>query len=116
MPYYEPEEFMPEGEDFITFFLLAISHAAGGTGIYGIDFENETFRMSHFCWCGEEDTCKHCGHDRLSNFEHKESGLKIWWYKYIGRGMCIEAESRLTIKQLISLLQKCVESITDDNL
>lgn len=21
------------------------------------------------------------------NFWHKPSGLKIWWYKYIGRGM-----------------------------
>jgi hypothetical protein len=112
---YEPDEFMPLGEDFIRFFLLAISHAASGADIYGVDFENSTFRMNRFCWC-DDDTCKHCGHDRLSNFEHKESGLKIWWYKYIGRSMRIEAESRLTIRQLVSLLQTCLESIPDNDV
>lgn len=63
----------------------------GGEGGYGTDFENDVFFMNHCCqgFCEEDEegnpTCPAC--KRGCNFEHKPSGLKICWYKWIGRGM-----------------------------
>lgn len=77
----------------------------GGEYGYGVDFENDTFMMHPFCWCGEEDCgwCSGAGampqlarelmgvnykdSDRLPNFLYKPTKAKVWWYKYIGRGM-----------------------------
>lgn len=77
----------------------------GGEYGYGVEFENETFMMHPFCWCGEKD-CGWCSNvgampqlireamgikykdsDRLPNFLYKPTQAKVWWYKYIGRGM-----------------------------
>jgi len=72
---------------------------------YGQNFENEIFMMHPFCWC-EQDDCGWCAgigampqllreignvkyneSERLPNFHFKPSNFKVWWYKYIGRGM-----------------------------
>jgi hypothetical protein len=53
---------------------------------YGVNFENETFSIHRYCWC-EEENCPWCGPLEAPNFWHKPTGLKVWWYKYIGRGM-----------------------------
>lgn len=76
----------------------------GGEWGYGANFENETFMIHRYCWC-EEETCPWCagdagpfgshgmhayydtGNTTAPNFLHKASGSKVWWYKYIGRGM-----------------------------
>lgn len=58
---------------------------------YGADLENEKFRMRRYCWC-EGEECPWCGPENSPNFLHKPSGLKIWWYKYIGRGMLFSRE------------------------
>ena len=76
--------------------------ALGGEYGYGANFENETFMIHRYCWCEKED-CPWCGGDaspfaqaryfggdptqRAPNFWHKKSDFKVWWYKYIGRGM-----------------------------
>ena len=62
----------------------------GGEFGYGTDFENSTFFMAHDCqgFCRDKNgkpTCKAC--KRGCNFEHKASGYKIRWYKWIGRSM-----------------------------
>lgn len=57
----------------------------GGEYGYGVDFENDTFMMHPFCWCEKEDCGWCCG--RLPNFLYKPTKAKVWWYKYIGRGM-----------------------------
>ena len=67
---------------------------------YGAEFENEYFKMHPFCWCEKED-CIYCGEAYEPNFIHKPSGLKIWWYKYIGRSM--EANMEITIDFLKSI-------------
>lgn len=83
---------------------------------YGIEIDNEVFMMNPFCWCDKEDCpwcasggdelcdpdkgirCEECPGVRFAdkgavdcngapNFWHKASGLRVWWYKYIGRGM-----------------------------
>lgn len=94
---------------------------------YGTDFENGTFMMHRFCWC-EEETCGWCGSvgampqlmrdmlgvkfsesDRLPNFWYKPLDFKVWWYKYIGRG--VETNMNLTKEQLLDMTQKCVASV-----
>lgn len=144
--------------------------ALGGEWGYGTDFENETFRINHFCWCesGDCPQCVGCScpesafhyfvdgvevdfdewlgvYDRevgrwepgmseaemlemerrgeevnkrreqrhdpecpfcltggaaaahggsagmsAPNFWHKPSGIKVWWYKWLGRSMTTE--------------------------
>ena len=46
--------------------------------------------MHAFCWWDEEG-CAWCGADEAPNFHHKPTGVKVWWYKYIGRGMEVVA-------------------------
>jgi hypothetical protein len=60
----------------------------GGLYGYGARWDDEIFSMHPFCWCDSED-CPWCEGD-APNFHHKETGFKIWWYKYIGRGMRVE--------------------------
>ena len=54
---------------------------------YGVNYENGTFLMHMFCWC-DKDGCSWCHHD-APNFIYKPAGIKLWWYKYIGRSMKI---------------------------
>lgn len=76
----------------------------GGEFGYGVDYENDTFMMHHFCWC-EEDSCRWCGKEKAPNFLYKPTGTKIWWYKYIGRGEEIEGELPT------DWYKKCVDSV-----
>ena len=43
------------------------------------------------------------------NFWHKSSGLKIWWYKWIGRSM--EYNKEITEKEWKIIFDDCVKSI-----
>lgn len=73
---------------------------------YGTDFENDKFMMHRFCWC-EKDTCKWCVGEiipsllkgvltkeieTMPNFWYKPLDFKVWWYKYIGRGIEVNKE------------------------
>lgn len=103
----------------------------GGTFGYGADFENDVFMMHPFCWCEENDCpwclpcfceiekrgdewtttkeCQNCADDnqRAPNFLHKESGTKVHWYKYIGRGMEVDLHG-----DWMTLFDECIQSIT----
>lgn len=46
------------------------------------------------------------------NFWHKPTGLKVWWYKYIGRGM--ESEG-LDGADLQAVFAECLHSLTHSN-
>lgn len=66
---------------------VATRGCLGGEFGYGTEYGSELFAMHPFCWC-DKDECPWCREeDPEPNFCHKESGLKIWWYKYIGRSM-----------------------------
>ena len=83
-----------------------LSHGAlGGKFGYGANFENDTFMMHPFCWC-EKDGCAWCD-ENAPNFYHKETGLKVWWYKYIGRSMETEGEC----ENIFTLIANCLDSI-----
>jgi hypothetical protein len=94
----------------------------GGEFGYGACFENEVFMMHPYCWC-EQDNCAWCsgenGFDNAlnqgqdinrcaPNFNHKPSNLKIWWYKYIGRGM--EYNRDVTPGEFDKIIKHCLES------
>lgn len=44
------------------------------------------------------------------NFWHKPSGVKVWWYKYIGRGMTIKGEGDLSI-----ISQDCLQDVLNND-
>lgn len=85
----------------------------GGSQGYGCNYEDDVFLMHPFCWC-ERPECPWCagcqcatdsancawcrgewfGQEKgglpgegAPHFWHKPSGFRVWWYKYIGRGM-----------------------------
>ena len=73
---------------------------------YGTNFENGTFMMHQFCWCGRDD-CPWCReNDKAPNFHYKPLGLKVWWYKYIGRDM--EMTGDLTPEQFEKMKADCL--------
>jgi hypothetical protein len=100
----------------------------GGEYGYGVDYENDTFMMHHYCWCEEPGcewclgcscefesddswkvvkTCDNCKGDkeRAPNFVYKPTNTKIWWYKWIGRSQ--EQEGELPK----GYLKKCKDSV-----
>lgn len=47
------------------------------------------------------------------NFWHFQSGLKVWWYKHIGRGT--EVNKALPLDELIRIVLDCMESVKADD-
>lgn len=100
---------------------------------YGASKNNEVFKMSPYCWCDKED-CPQCwdqdeiglpskeivdangmgvdedGYISAPNFWHKKSGLKVWWYKYIGRGM--KSNRELCESELEKIEADCLASLS----
>lgn len=84
-------------------------YGLGGKNGYGSNYETDEFMMHRFCWCDRMScpwcggceceaggTCTYCTGERhrehgavagmgAPNFWHKPSGLRVWWYKWIGR-------------------------------
>lgn len=86
----------------------------GGDHGYGYNYENSTFMMHVFCWCGNDD-CDWCNGD-APNFWYKPLDLKIWWYKYIGRGMEVKIDKidfgkTVEIPNWSDVLNDCINSI-----
>lgn len=95
-------------------------YGLGGEYGYGADWDSEVFQLRRYCWCDGDD-CPWCSyssedgrrlteaakaHGAISdlhgcggapNFWHKPSGLRVWWYKYIGRGMEVYGDADLAI-------------------
>jgi len=46
-------------------------------------------------------------HQTAPNFWHKPSGMRVWWYKYIGRGM----DTHSLPDDLTPILQECLADI-----
>jgi len=86
----------------------------GGQFGYGTDFENDVFFMAHCCqgFCKEDEdgnpTCQAC--KRECNFEHKPSGLKICWYKWIGRSQEYKPNKSNQDEWNI-IFKECIESL-----
>ena len=78
----------------------------GGRFGYGANYENDVFMMHPYCWCDKDD-CVWCGDECAPNFHHFKSDLKIWWYKWIGRGMDYNNKP----KNWNQIFNECVESL-----
>jgi hypothetical protein len=108
---------------------LETGFGLGGEFGYGVDFENDTFMMHHFCWCGQ-DNCDWCAMNgkRLQkrllkkygnkewaeggiapNFWYKPTGFMIEWYKWIGRDM--EFSKKLKPAQWKKIYKDCIKSV-----
>ena len=87
---------------------------------YGTDFENHKVKMYRFCWC-EKETCPYCygaekptreminryGIEKTGgeapNFWYKPLDFKVWWYKYIGRG--VKTNKKLSNKEFKQMIE-----------
>lgn len=110
-----------------------VSHGClGGEFGYGARYENDVFMMHPYCWCECADCpwcrscecelgpapeyktikeCINCSDNpptREPNFYHKKSGLTVWWYKWIGRGMEIEGHRGVSLRQMFN---ECLKSL-----
>ena len=88
---------------------------------YGAVCKNRVFSLRPQCWC-ESPGCPMCypsesdnpeigvrAGELMPNFWHFKSGLRIWWYKTIGRSM--EANRSCTEGEWSAIFQKCKESL-----
>ena len=94
-----------------------LAHGAlGGEFGYGARYENDVFVMRPFYWgdcdCGADDADAERPHADtcailLPNFLHKKSGLRVCWYKWIGRDMEIENAPA----ELSAIFAECLASL-----
>jgi hypothetical protein len=72
---------------------------------YGTAVEAEAFSMRPQCWC-EDEACAWCGPTNAPNFHYKPLDFKLWWYKYIGRGM--EMNREISAAECAEMLVRCL--------
>lgn len=70
------------------------------------EFANTAFTIRPYCWCDNEEHPDGCP----PNFAHRY-GLRINWYKHIGRGM--SANWEYDDRQWVDVLVDCIRSIDD---
>lgn len=80
---------------------------------YGTDCEDENFAIHRFCWC-EEESCPWCGPSESPNFWHKPTGIKVWWYKYIGRGVNMSRQPEM--EECLQILQDAMLASPQKNI
>lgn len=82
----------------------------GGLYGYGANFKNDVFMMHSYCWCDEED-CPWCMGYAPNFWYYGKSGreVKIWWYKWIGRGM--EYNRTVDVEEWLSIFKECLDSL-----
>jgi len=77
------------------------------SGGYGVDINNDIFMMHPYCWCDNE-SCPWCREeDPAPNFYYKPLGIKVWWYKYVGRGM--KCNRDVSVLECAEILQACLK-------
>lgn len=74
---------------------------------YSTDFENDTFMVHRYCWCGQE-TCPFCNCEK-PNFLYKPTGFELSWYKYPLRDSYASEEPNLV--KFREIIDKCIESV-----
>lgn len=102
----------------------------GGEGGYGVNHENDVFMMHRFCWCGGDDCpwCCYSGEEgthfeeknrahgalpgldygQAPNFWHKATGVRVIWYKWIGRDNVIHMPGECDFAKIID---DCIASL-----
>ena len=98
----------------------------GALPSYGEEFKNDVFEMHPQYWdddclCGWEEQAENfedthppsetCPLVR-PNFHHYRSGLKVWWYKYMGRSE--ESNMELGFREWATIVFECLDSIKEE--
>jgi len=85
----------------------------GGAFGYGAHYENDVFAMRPQYWgdcdCGDDERHKPTCSLELPNFLHKQSGLEVRWYKWIGRDMEAKIPEGADLQTIFS---ECLASLT----
>lgn len=63
-------------------------------------YENKTFKVKAYDW--NDDNIE-------PNFEYK--GLRVWWYKHLGRADFAELDDELSLDYLCNMLDDCIKSL-----
>jgi hypothetical protein len=102
--------FGPEKDYLVDAIIRAVAeyHAIEGEWAdkYGTTVDNCVFSMNPYCWCESED-CKWCGEENAPQFHYKPLDFKVWWYKYIGRGMDFNKD--ISIDECAKMLKDCID-------
>ena len=69
-------------------------------GNTGNSFKNDVFEVNAYYWGADEKEIE------KPNFKYKN--IEIYWYKYLGRGMCIP---EMTYEELDDMLNECLKSL-----
>ena len=72
----------------------------------GESYGNGTFVVRAYYW-GDDEVEIH-----KPNFEYK--GFKVYWYKYLGRGLSWECDEELTLAYLDTMMNDCIKSLQHD--
>lgn len=139
MQMFGPPNAMTEGADGISQCLYSLTEllvrgklaercggGMGGEFGYGADFENDVFFLTHDCQGCDSEECFRCKNSRkellfkpsgrgwktCALFWHKQSGLKIAWYKWLGRDMEMNRKS-ISGKEWSRIFTECWDSIPE---
>jgi len=55
--------------------------------------------------------CRSCSGDGFPNFHAKGIGLRVWWYKWIGRSMDMEAEQSISWPEIRTAFRECFDDV-----
>lgn len=74
-----------------------------------IYFKCPVFVMRSYCWCDGDNQ----GHEAgcPPNFEHYRTGLRVEWYKYVGRGMACNMAT--TAGQWADIVAECIAAVKE---
>lgn len=70
------------------------------------EYSNDTFKVRSYDWDMAEES-----EDSPPNFEYKT--LKLWWYKYQGRGTYVVADEDVTPEFIYQMYTDCMKALKD---
>ena len=82
----------------------------------GAEFDSDVFTMRRYYWgdctCGEKNN-EHLPDCRVDkpNFFYRPTGLAVYWYKYIGRGM--SANREITLDEWQDVYDHCRRTVRE---
>ena len=76
-------------------------------GNNAVEFKNDAFHVVSYDWVLADQ-------DKEQEYNFRWRDIKIWWYKYLGRGT--ECNQQLTNDQIEQMLEECLESLNENDI
>ena len=73
----------------------------------GAEYKDGTFYVSAYKWTDDDDEDEYIA----PNFIYK--GLKVWWYKNLGRDLHAECDKEITVGFLAEMIEDCFKSMRE---